>query len=384
MRAVSLVVSAILTCLSARRALFLLAALLPGSSTRGDHADPSVVLLVAANEEAANLERLLGTIEHLDWPEDRLQVVLVDDASTDATWELMSRKAAEKENVHAIRLERRSGKGAALNAGLAASPDGDVVVVCDADLRLAPDYLRQLVPAFGDPKVGAAAAFVTSANPNASVVARYAALETWVHQLVTAAGKDRLGLNPATFAGSAYRRAALEAVGGFLADSAADDVGTSAKLTRAGWRTRFVRAARADHSLAERASDYWRQHVRWSQNVFNAGREGSAAGPRRLELAFAGIGYGDRLAFGAAVGLAGTRRMSPAVPASYACLRALEALVAVVKAGEARKLPAYLAAVAVVLPLDIASAVAGAVALRSASRSAWKRSFRSPISAAFE
>jgi hypothetical protein len=273
------------------------------------------------------------------------------------------------------------GKSAALNAALAAAPPGDLVVVCDADLRLAPDYLRRLVPAFGNAEVGAAAAFVTCANPGASVVARYSALEAWVHQLVTAAGKERLGLNPPTFAGSAYRRAALEAIGGFAGGTAGDDVRTSAALTRAGWRTRFVRAARADHVLPTRVPDYWRQHLRWGRNVLEAGRArradgAAAAGRRRLELGLAAVGYGDRLAFAGAVALTASRRMSPAVPASYACLRAIETVVALVKAGETRRLPAYLGAVALVLPLDVAASLAGAVAFRSAGPAAWRRSRR--------
>lgn len=389
MRVVSLVTATVLALLSARRALFVLAALLPGPPAPEGDEEPSVVLLVPANEEAPTLGHLLASIERLDWPHDRLHVVLVDDGSADGTWELMDRWAAANENARALRLERRSGKSQALNAALAAAPPGDVVVVCDADLRLAPDYLRRLVPAFGDPEVGAAAAFVTCANSDASVVARYSALETWVHQLVTGAGKDRLGLNPATFAGSAYRRAALEAIGGFAGGMAGDDVEASAALTRAGWRTRFVRAARADHVLAERVCDYWRQHLRWGRNVFEAGRprrtDGSAAaGRRRLELGLAALGYGDRLAFAGALALAASRRMSPAVPASYACLRALETVVAVVKAGEARRLPAYLAAVPLVLPLDVAASVAGAVALRSSGPAAWRRSRRSQVSVPFE
>jgi Glycosyltransferase like family 2 len=251
----------------------------------------------------------------------------------------------------------------------------------DADLRLAPDYLRRLAPAFRDPDVAAASAFVAAANPDATLVARYAALETWVHQLVTAAGKDRLALNPPAFAGSAYRRSALEQVGGFPPATAGDDVGASAALTRAGWRTCFVRAARADHLLAHGIADYWRQHLRWGRNVFEAGRagtrSGSAAGrPRRVELGLAAVGYGDRIAFAGTVALAATRRLSPAVPAAYAGLRALESVVAVVKAGHGRRLPAYLAAAALVLPLDLAASVAAAVALRSRGSPAWRSSER--------
>jgi cellulose synthase/poly-beta-1,6-N-acetylglucosamine synthase-like glycosyltransferase len=388
-RFVSLVSATVLALLFARRALFALASLLPDPLAAEGDDEPGVVLLVVANDEAPTLGRLLATIERLDWRHDRLHIVLVDDGSADGTWEVMAEWADAKDYARAVRLALRVGKSEALNVALSGAPPGDVVVVCDADLRLAPDYLRRLVPAFGDPEVGAAAAFVTSANADAGVIARYSALETWVHQLVTGAGKHRLGLNPATFAGSAYRRTALEAIGGFPGRNAGDDVGATASLTRAGWRTCFVPAARADHVLAARVSDYWRQHIRWSRNVFEAGLAKGANGSRatrrrRLELALAAVGYGDRLAFAGVLALATSRRISPAVPASYAGLRLFETVVAVVKAGETRRLPAYVAAAALVLPLDVAASVTGLVALRWLGPAAWARARRSQASIAFE
>src|SRR6266545_1513770 len=147
MRFISFVTAAALALLSARRALFVVASLLPNRQAPQGDEEPGVVLLVAANDEAATIGNLLATIERLDWPRDRLHVVLVDDGSADGTWELMDRWAAAFENARALRLDRRAGKSQALNAALAAAPPGDVVAVCDADLRLAPDYLRRLVPA---------------------------------------------------------------------------------------------------------------------------------------------------------------------------------------------------------------------------------------------
>jgi GT2 family glycosyltransferase len=383
----ALTVTAALAALSLRRAVLMGAALLPERHLPEVEEEPTVALLVPGHDEAETVDRLLATIERLDWPRDRLHVVLVDDGSTDGTWERM-RRFADSNAAQAVRLTGRSGKSQALNAALAAAPPADLVVAADADLRLAPDYLRRLVPAFADRDVAAAGAFVTAANADAGLVSRYAALETWVHQLVTAAGKDRLALNPPTFAGSAYRRSALVEIGGFPPAAAGDDVRVCAALTRAGWRTCFVRSATADHLLAERPADYWRQHLRWARNVFEAARAdargGSAAArPRRVELALAAVGYGDRLAFVGALALASTRRLPARVPAAYAALRALETVVAVLKAGRLRKLPAYLLAAALVLPLDVAASLAAAVALRSPGPAAW-RSSRRPNASALE
>jgi hypothetical protein len=72
------------------------------------------------------------------------------------------------------------------------------------------------------------------------------------------------------------------------------------------------------------------------------------------------------------------------VPAAYAGLRALESVVAVVKAGHGRRLPGYLAAAALVLPLDVAASIAAAVALRSRSSPAWRSSKRPRASDSLE
>src|SRR5438105_4901128 len=165
-----------LAVLSVRRAVLLGAALLPSRSLPGLVDEPHVALLVAAHDEAATIDRLLTTIEQLDWPRDRLHVVLVDDGSTDGTWERIQAWARANEGAEAVRAGGRAGKSRALNAALSAAPArAEVVVAVDADLRLAPDYLRRLVRAFHEPNVAAAAAFVTAANPDDTLVARYAA-----------------------------------------------------------------------------------------------------------------------------------------------------------------------------------------------------------------
>src|SRR5438128_3153388 len=85
-RSASTISAAALTCLSLRRVVLLAAAISPARNN-SDHLDelPSATLVVPAHNEASGIDRALAAIEALDYPTERLSVVLVDDGSTDAT-----------------------------------------------------------------------------------------------------------------------------------------------------------------------------------------------------------------------------------------------------------------------------------------------------------
>jgi N-acetylglucosaminyltransferase len=353
-----------LVCFMLRRAVFLAASLLPPRALPaggGEHA--SITLVVSARNEAAGIDRTLAAIDRLEHPGDRLSVVLVDDASDDRTGEHLERWAAGRPRAAVLRLPERLGKPRAVRRGIEAAAPSELVAIVDADVRPRPDVLARLVAPFRDETVGAVAGYLAPDNATASPAARYAAVEAWVHQLVTSAAKDRLDVNPPTLGGAAlYRRVALEQIGWLGSAPSGDDVRATAALTRAGWRTRFVPGAVADNAVAEGWRDYWRQHVRWARDVFETSRGEVPARARvtlarRVEMLMSSAGYADRVAFLAAVVLAASGALTPWLPASYVGLRALEVCVAVAKAGRASGIPAYLAVLPVFFTLDVAASV---------------------------
>jgi 1,2-diacylglycerol 3-beta-glucosyltransferase len=368
---------AVLVPFALRRAVFLVAALLPPRRTERGSEPPSVALVVAVRNEEGSVPQLLESLATLDYPAARLSVVLVDDASEDATHACLAAWAAGRPRTVVVSRARSHGKAAALNAGLEAAPAAELVGVCDADQRVRPDWLRRACGAFADQDVGAVQARLEPANAGRTPVARYAALEAWVHQLVTAAAKDRLALDPPLLGGGAvYRVAALAAIGGFPPTQTAEDASTTAALSRSGWRIRFVPDAVVDNWVVERWRDYWDQHVRWSRNLFDARqspRSPSRMSPTRaVESWFVSAGYADRLALLAAIGLAAAGRMPVWVPAGYLVLVAGTVAVAIVKAGAARRLPGMLATAVVLLPLDIAASGAALLAHVAGRPRSWR------------
>ena len=333
--------------------------------------------MVPAHNEAAVLDRTLAAVAGLRSVARHQHVVLVDDGSSDATTSVMECWSRTRANWTALRLDVNGGKGQALNAGIAASPGSELVVVCDADVQPDRDCLVQIVQPFADTRVGAAGALLWPANAAASAVARYCALELWQHQLITSAGKDRLGLNPPALGWLAcYRREALNAIGGFPAQSLGEDVEVTNNLTRTGWETRFVPTALVVSRVPERLSDYWHQHIRWSRGLFDAapGRGFTAAVPphRRAEAWLLASGYADRVLVAGAAGLAAMGALRAWVPAGYLALVAGEALAALARAGVARRAAASLLCAVGMFPVDLAASVVGLGAQLGRRRRAWR------------
>jgi len=114
-------------------------------------AEPSVSVVVAAYNEEAVIERRLDNLLALDYPADRLEIVVASDASTDRTNELVEGVAAREPRVRLLDCPR-GGKVAAQDRAVRET-SGDVVAFSDANATWAPDALRHLVADLADPEV---------------------------------------------------------------------------------------------------------------------------------------------------------------------------------------------------------------------------------------
>jgi glycosyltransferase involved in cell wall biosynthesis len=115
--------------------------------------EPRVSMIVAAYNEARTIEAKLRNTSDLDYPPDRLELVVASDGSTDGTDDIVSRWPGSR--VRLVSLSR-SGKPAALNAAVAAA-NGEILVFSDANSMYRKDALRALVRPFADPAVGGVA-----------------------------------------------------------------------------------------------------------------------------------------------------------------------------------------------------------------------------------
>ena len=221
----------------------------------------TTILLVSA-DEAANLRHSLP----LALAQDGARVVVVDNASTDATAEVAREHGAER-----IGLERRVSYAAALNAGLRAV-DGDAVLLLNADCFLAPDFLAAARPRLDEPGVGSVAPKLirTSGPAPESRLDRIDAVGIYMHRSRKnlLAGHDRplpaferpAEVFGADGAAALYRRETLDdcAVAGAVFDedleSLATDVDLAWRAAVLGWRCVYEPRAVAWHIRTFRPS----------------------------------------------------------------------------------------------------------------------------------
>jgi poly-beta-1,6-N-acetyl-D-glucosamine synthase len=210
---------------------------------------PHVSIVLAVRNEAAQLPGRLENLVALDYPADRVEIVVASDGSTDTTREVVTAYARAGHwpggtpRVRFVEIGPR-GKAAALNAGVAAAQH-DVLVFADARQRFAPDAVRRLVAPFEDPEVGGVSGElvldcetgITDSTVRDGVGA-YWRYEKWLRARESAIDST-LGATGAIYA---LRRACWHPLpdGTIL-----DDVLAPMRAVLDGWRVVFEPAARA-------------------------------------------------------------------------------------------------------------------------------------------
>ncbi len=233
---------------------------------------PPVTVLVAARNEQSNLPRCLNALAALDYPADRLTVLIADDASTDATPLLLREAARERPNWRILTITERlgvaRGKGNAL-AHLIRAAETEWLVCCDADIAVPPQWARALV-AEGI-RTGAALVVGTTLIEGADALAASQRLD-WQRALATLRVATALG-RPFTGMGNnqLLRRSAYHATGGYeaLPFSITEDFQLFQEMRRHGYSAAQVlgAGALAWSAPAESWAALLRQRRRWVRGL---------------------------------------------------------------------------------------------------------------------
>ncbi len=223
-------------------------------------APPISVLVPAYNEGkviAATLRSVLST--NYGAP---VEVVIVDDGSTDDTFEAAQAVAATDARVRVIR-QANAGKAAALHTALLAAAH-EIVIFIDADTRIEANAFAALVPPLADPNVGAVSGHARVGNRR-SFVSRCQDLE-----YICGFNLDRRAyaewncITVAPGAISAFRKEAVAAAGGFSRDTLAEDTDLTLAVHEAGYRVDYVPAAVAWTEAPETVRTLAKQRFRWA------------------------------------------------------------------------------------------------------------------------
>lgn len=229
---------------------------------------PSVSIMIPAHNEERVIERLLQRLTELTYPKDKMQIIIVDDASTDTTG-IIAEQYAEINGhfriVHRNQREGGVGKASALNAGLTHAT-GEVILCFDADYYPQVDIIERLVEKFSDPQVGVVQGRITVLNEPQNTVTRLVALERIGGYGVDQQARNDLGLIT-QFGGTVggVRHALLKELGGWDESILAEDTDLTFRVYLAGYKVCYVPTAECYEEAVESWRDYRKQRYRWAR-----------------------------------------------------------------------------------------------------------------------
>ena len=168
---------------------------LRGRPVRKRDDEPRVTLIVAAHDEEGVIERRLENLLALDYPHERLEIVVASDASADRTDELVEAAAARDGRVRLLRCPR-GGKVAAQNLAVRET-GGEILAFSDANAQWRPDALRKLVRNFGDPDVAyVCGGHFYEAAEGTNREGTYWRFESWLRRNESTLGSITGGIGP--------------------------------------------------------------------------------------------------------------------------------------------------------------------------------------------
>ena len=230
-------------------------AVLRSREPRAGHFSPTVSILVVANNEAARIQQRLENLLALDYPSDRLEIILASDGSDDDT--LLRALRYRKAGVFVVAFARRRGKSAVLS-DLVPQCQGEIVVLADARQRFERGALRALTAHFADPDVGAVSGeLMLHVDTDGSAVGEGVGFY-WKYEKFIRRNESRVdstvGVTGAIYA---IRRDLFEPI---PAETILDDVLIPMQIVRRGYRVAFESAARAyDRAVATAKIEFTRK-----------------------------------------------------------------------------------------------------------------------------
>lgn len=221
---------------------------------------PVAIIVPCWNEEAT----VAGTVESLlalDYPADKLSLILVNDGSTDGTGAVIDRYAAHPQ-ITALHKEN-GGKFTAMNLGITHAVDAELIGFLDADSFVAPDALREIVAAFSGSDVAAITASMSIHHPRTVIqhmqYAEYSLAILIRHVLASVNG---LYVTPGPF--SFYRRSILAELGAFKHAHLAEDMEMAMRIQRAGLSIGNAIRARVYTKGPATLPKLVKQRIRWT------------------------------------------------------------------------------------------------------------------------
>lgn len=234
---------------------------------------PKISIIVPTKNEEMVIDRCLTSLLHLDYPRDKMEVIVVDGNSTDSTGKICSEFLAKHPQFFTFITEKEEGKckPAALNLAMPYTT-GEIIGVFDADSVPEANVLRKVASYLNDKKIMAVQGTTTSINERANMLTRVAAMEekAWFQALLS--GKEKLQLFiPLNGSCQFVRRTVLEELGGWDENSLTEDVELALRLVEKNHLIKYAPDVSSGQETPSSLGDLVKQRVRWYRGYMETG-----------------------------------------------------------------------------------------------------------------
>lgn len=229
---------------------------------------PLVSIVVPAYNEEDNIVDTLKSLTELDYPENKIEVIVINDGSTDSTKNKVEGFIKDKRNFRLIN-QINMGKATALNKALKISK-GEIFVCLDADSVVKPSALKRLIPYFEDPEVALALPLMKAKNPKnllQKLQFREYLVNIFLKKLL--GYLDCIHVAPGPF--SVYRKSVVDELGGFDVGNITEDLEMAFRLQKHNYKIRQDMHAEVFTSTPPNLKAYFRQRSRWNKGGITNG-----------------------------------------------------------------------------------------------------------------
>jgi hyaluronan synthase len=236
--------------------------------------EPRVAIVMPAFNEEAAVATSLRSLLAVDYPGDKLELVAINDGSSDNTLGEMQQVAVEcGGRIRVINFPENRGKRAAMAAGIRAT-DAEIIAFVDSDSSLVSDALRKLVQGFADDRVGAVCGHADVLNVRANWLTKMQAVRYFVAFKVCKAAEGVFGaVTCCSGCFSAYRREAImpkldwwENQTFFGRPSTFGDDRSLTNCVLRNWRVLYHAEAVAETIVPEKLRQFIKQQTRWKRS----------------------------------------------------------------------------------------------------------------------
>ena len=229
---------------------------------------PMVSLVVPAYNEALVIQPAIRSLLRLDYP--NFEIIVIDDGSTDDTYEKALEVASQSRNISVrVITKRNAGKAEALNTGMSVA-NGEFILNMDGDSKLSSNALKECVRHFKDPRVAAVAGNVKVVNRQ-NIWSRIQALE-YIEGLAMARKAQSYARVVNIIPGplGMFRKSVLQQVGGYDHQTFAEDCDLTLKLLVNGWHVIYEARAIAWVETPTSLLNLLKQRYRWTRGILQA------------------------------------------------------------------------------------------------------------------